>query len=170
MEKYNDLLDTLLQEETNFQFLEFTNITAYQIGSKIIEKALRENKSIVVNIQKDGELLFYTRMNGTTVNNDEWITRKNNTVHHFKHSSYYMHVYLKSINSNLEAHSLDQKDYVAEGGAFPLIIKNTGVVGTITVSGLPGDEDHKMVTSVLNEMINVEITESSDAQVGARQH
>lgn len=151
MEQYSALLKTLLQEENDFQFSEFTNHTAYQVGSRIIEKALRENKSIVVNIQRDGELLFYTKMNGNTMNNDNWVTRKNNAVLHFKHSSYYMHVYLKSINSNVEAHSLDPKDCAAEGGAFPLIIKNVGIVGTITVSGLSGDEDHKMITDVLNE-------------------
>jgi len=151
LEPYSILLKTLLQEENDLQFSEFTNSTAYEVGSRIIEKALRENKSIVVNIQKDGELLFYTKMNGATVNNDQWVTRKNNMVLHFKHSSYYMHVYLKSINSNVEAYSLDPKDCAAEGGAFPLIIKNVGVVGTITVSGLPGEEDHKMITSVLSE-------------------
>ncbi|MRH44443.1 heme-degrading domain-containing protein [Aquibacillus halophilus] len=155
MENYNAILDDLLKEETDFQFSEFTNITAYQIGSRIIEKALKENKSIVVNIQRDGEPLFYTKMNGTTTNNDEWVTRKNNVLSHFKHSSYYMHVYLKSINSNVESHSLDPKDYAAEGGAFPLIIKDTGIIGTITVSGLTGEEDHRMITSVLSEYLNV---------------
>lgn len=85
------------------------------------------------------------------MNNDSWVNRKNNAVLHFKHSSYYMHVYLKSINSNVEAHNLDPKECAAEGGAFPLIIKDQGVVGTITVSGLSGDQDHKMITDVLSE-------------------
>jgi uncharacterized protein (UPF0303 family) len=155
LEQYTALLESLLQQENDLQFSEFTNNTAFQVGSKIVEKALRENKSIVVNIQRDGELLFYTKMNNTNRGNDEWVTRKNNTALHFKHSSYYMHVYLKSISSNVEAHSLDPKDYAAEGGAFPLIIKNDGVVGTITVSGLPGEEDHAMITSVLYDYLSV---------------
>ena len=154
LEDYGVLLEALIQEETDFQFAEFTNITAYHIGNSIIEKALRENKSIVVNIQREGELLFYTKMNGTTLNHDDWVTRKNNTVLHFKHSSYYTHVYLKSINSNVEAYSLDPKDSAAEGGAIPLIIKDRGIVGTITVSGLAGEEDHKMITDVLIEFFN----------------
>lgn len=59
MESYSALLETLLQQENDFQFSEFSNHTAYQVGSRIVEKALRENKCIVVNIQRDGELLFY---------------------------------------------------------------------------------------------------------------
>jgi uncharacterized protein (UPF0303 family) len=31
---------------------------------------------------------------------------------------------------------VSEKDYATHGGAFPLIIKDVGVVGTVTVSGL----------------------------------
>lgn len=151
MESNNQLMEKLLQEEKDYQFKEFPNNTAYEIGSRIIEKSLKEGKQILVEIQKNGEQLFYTKMNGATENNDNWVRRKNNTVRHFNHSSYYMHVLLKETHSNIEAHSLDSKDYAAEGGAFPIIIKDQGIVGTITVSGLTGAEDHGMVTSILSD-------------------
>jgi uncharacterized protein (UPF0303 family) len=153
LDKYDDLLKTLLQEEAELKFSVFTNETAYRVGNRIIEKAMRENKSIVVDIRRNGELLFYSRMDGTTSHNDEWVSWKNNVVHHFGHSSYYMHVFLKSTNSTVEASGLNPNDYKAEGGAFPLLLKDEGIVGTITVSGLPGEEDHNMVTSVLREFL-----------------
>lgn len=155
MEQTDALLKSLLQEEADLQFTEFTNNTAYQVGTRIIEKAFRESKNIVVNIQKDGELLFYARMNGTNEGNDQWVNWKNNVVHHFKHSSYYMHVYLRSIGASVEAHNLDPENNKAEGGSFPLIVKNAGIAGTITVSGLSGDQDHAMITSILHEYLNV---------------
>lgn len=153
MEKYDDLLTTLLQEEADLQFSAFTNETAYKVGNSIIEKAIRENKSIVVDIRKNNELLYYSRLDGTSSNNDEWVSWKNNVVHHFGHSSYYMHVFLKSTGSTVEASGLNPNDFKAEGGAFPLFIKDEGLVGTISVSGLPGEEDHKMVTSVLKDFL-----------------
>lgn len=156
MSRYDDLLLALRTEEELLQFPEFTNATAYQVGTAIIEKAARENKFIVVDIRKNGELLFYSRMNGTNSHNDEWVTWKNNVVHHFGHSSYYMHVYLKSIGSTVEDSGLDPNEYKAEGGSFPLTVKGEGRVGTLTVSGLPGEEDHGMVVAILKEWLSSE--------------
>jgi uncharacterized protein (UPF0303 family) len=153
LDTYDDLLMTLLKEENELQFSVFTNETAYRVGNRIIEKAMRENKSIVVDIRKNNELLFYSRLDGTSSHNDEWVSWKNNVVHHFGHSSYYMHVFLKSTDSTVEASGLNPNDFKAEGGAFPLFLKDEGIVGTISVSGLPGDEDHKMVTSVLKDFL-----------------
>jgi uncharacterized protein (UPF0303 family) len=153
LDQYDALLQTLLQEEADLQFSVFTNETAYKVGNRIIEKAMRENKSIVVDIRRNGELLFYSRMDGRSSHNDEWVSWKNNIVHHFGHSSYYMHVFLKSTGSTVEASGLNPNDYKAQGGAFPLLLKDEGIVGTITVSGLPGEEDHNMVVSVLRELL-----------------
>jgi uncharacterized protein (UPF0303 family) len=153
MDSFDALLQSLLQEEADLQFSDFTNETAYRVGNKIIEKATRENKAIVVDIRRNGELLFYSRMEGTSSNNDKWVSWKNNVVQHFGHSSYYMHVFLKSTGSTVETSGLNPNDYKAEGGAFPLLVEDEGIVGTITVSGLPGEEDHNMFTSVLREFL-----------------
>ncbi|PZD96750.1 hypothetical protein DNH61_06015 [Paenibacillus sambharensis] len=150
----HQLLEQLQREEEELRFEDFTNETAYQTGTAIIDKALRENKSIVVDIRKDGELLFYSRLNGTSSGNDDWIGWKNNVTHHFGRSSYHTHVLLKSQGSTVEASGLDPATHKAEGGSFPLRLKgNDAILGTITVSGLPGDEDNGMVVSVLRELL-----------------
>jgi uncharacterized protein (UPF0303 family) len=148
----NELLATLLQQEAELQFDVFNNDIAYKVGSGILEKAIRAQKAIVADIRKNGELLFYARLGGTNAHNDEWVAWKNNVVHHYGHSSYYMHVLLKSTGSSVEAAGLNPNDYKAEGGSFPIALKGEGIIGTITVSGLTGEEDHDMVVSVLKEM------------------
>jgi uncharacterized protein (UPF0303 family) len=153
LEDYSALLEQLLQQENDMQFEAFTNHTAYQLGTRIVESALAMGKTIVVDIDRNGEQLFYCKMNDKSLSNDQWIARKRNVVHHFGHSSYYMNVLFKSRNTSIEASYLDPKDYAAEGGAFPLIIKNVGIVGTICVSGLPGADDHGTIVSAIQELL-----------------
>ncbi len=52
-----------------------------------------------------------------------------------------------------EKYLISSSDYAAHGGAFPLIIRDVGVVGTITVSGLPQQEDHELVVTTLKQFL-----------------
>ena len=52
-----------------------------------------------------------------------------------------------------EKYLIPSSDYAAHGGAFPLIIRDVGVVGTITVSGLPQQEDHELVVTTLKQFL-----------------
>ncbi|WP_336314494.1 heme-binding protein [Vibrio tubiashii] len=52
----------------------------------------------------------------------------------------------------LQAH-IDATEYCAHGGSFPVRIKHCGVVGAITVAGLPQLDDHNLVVSVLRKYL-----------------
>jgi uncharacterized protein (UPF0303 family) len=43
--------------------------------------------------------------------------------------------------------------FAAHGGAFPIRIKDVGVVGTVTVSGLPQADDHAFVTEMIGAFL-----------------
>lgn len=156
MEDYTQLLEQLLQQEKELQFSEFTNKTAYLVGAAITERALREGKLVAIDIRRNGQLLFHAKLDGTGPNNDQWIKRKINVANHFDHSSYYMHVLYKSLNTTIQENAyLDPIDYAAEGGSFPIVIKNVGSIGTISVSGLPGEDDHALIVSVLKDFLKL---------------
>jgi uncharacterized protein (UPF0303 family) len=72
-------------------------------------------------------------------------------VRRFGHSSYYMGV--SSGGSFAERFLLDEREFAAHGGAFPVIVRDVGVVGTVTVSGLPQEEDHRLVVAVLRAFL-----------------
>jgi uncharacterized protein (UPF0303 family) len=40
-------------------------------------------------------------------------------------------------------------DYASHGGSFPLAVKGAGIVGSVTVSGLPQRADHELVVEAL---------------------
>jgi uncharacterized protein (UPF0303 family) len=45
--------------------------------------------------------------------------------------------------------ALDPRDHAAHGGSFPLLVRGTGCVGAVTVSGLPQRVDHELVVEAL---------------------
>jgi len=102
----------------------------------------------------NGHQLFHYSFPGTSPDNDEWVKRKINTVTRFGHSSFYMGQYLKSLGKTIEEVFLVPESlFAAHGGCFPIILKGSGVVGTITVSGLAQEEDHQLVVDVIEEYL-----------------
>lgn len=123
---------------------------AWQIGSKLRNIASERRLPIVIDIRRFGHPLFYAAMDGTTPDNPEWVRRKGNVVARFHHSSY-----TASLNEKLkgktiyESQGLPLADYATHGGSFPIRIANAGIVGSITVSGLPMRQDHELVVEAL---------------------
>ena len=154
MSEYEGLLKELRQQEEEIQFAHFTNDIALTIGMALLQEARQRGKPVAIDITRNGQQLFHFAMAGTSADNGEWIRRKNNVVNRFGHSSYYMGISLKSAGQTMEEkYLIPSSDYAAHGGAFPLIIRDVGVVGTITVSGLPQQEDHELVVTTLKQFL-----------------
>jgi uncharacterized protein (UPF0303 family) len=154
MNEYEALLQDLRQQEQELQFTSFSNDTALAVGMALLEEARKRDKSVTIDITRSGQQLFHFAMAGTAIDNGEWIKRKNRVVQRFGHSSYYVGISLKNAGQTItEKYLLPESEYAAHGGAFPLIIKNVGVVGTITVSGLPQQEDHELVVTTLKRFL-----------------
>jgi len=150
----DDMLKQLLQEEQELQFTKFNEETAWQIGSQLVERARREGLPITIDITRKDHQLFHASLRGTSADNDEWIKRKVRLVYRFGHSSFYMGQLLKSKGKRIEeAYLVSESDYAPHGGCFPVIIKDTGMIGTITVSGLTQEDDHKLVVQAVRDCL-----------------
>jgi uncharacterized protein (UPF0303 family) len=154
MSDHPDPLAALLAEEDELQFGAFTNDTAWELGQAIVAAAREHRLAVTVDIRRGDQQLFHCALPGTAADNDAWIERKNRVVRRFGHSSLYMgRSYELHGTSIAEKHLLDPALYAPHGGAFPVIVRDVGVVGTVTVSGLPQEEDHRLVVSVLREFL-----------------
>jgi uncharacterized protein (UPF0303 family) len=154
MGEYDDLLVILREQEAEIQFTEFSNETALEVGLALLEAARATGKAVTIDITRSGQQLFHYAMSGTSVDNDEWVKRKSNTVLRFGHSSYSMGISLKNADQTIkQKYLLSESEYAAHGGSFPLLIRNVGIVGTITVSGLPQAEDHELVVTTLRAFL-----------------
>lgn len=156
MGQYTELLETLLEQEKTLQFSEFNSNTALELGLLLINKAKQGNKKVAIDINLNGHQLFHYAFEGTSPDNGEWIKRKSKVVNRFHMSSYRMGIKLKDDGNTIEGkYLIDPREYAPHGGSFPIIIKNVGYVGTITVSGLPQEEDHKMVVEGIKEYLGI---------------
>ena len=154
MNEYEAMLNELQQQEEELQFTSFTGDTALALGMALLQEAKKQGKAVAIDITRNGLQLFHVAMEGTSVDNGEWIKRKNRVVNRFGRSSYFIGISLLSAGKTMEEkYLLPSHEYAAHGGAFPLIIKNVGVVGTITVSGLPQQEDHKLVVTTITRYL-----------------
>ncbi|MDX1524088.1 MAG: heme-degrading domain-containing protein [Anaerolineae bacterium] len=146
----DDILNDLLQQEQELQFTSFNEDTAWEIGNLLVDKAIKDNLPITIDITRGGHQLFHASRPGTSADNDEWVKRKVRLVYRFGHSSFYIGRLLKSQGKSIEEKFLvPEGEYAPHGGCFPVIVTGTGLVGTITVSGLAQEDDHNLVVEVL---------------------
>ena len=146
-------LERVSLQERELQFATFNEQTAWQLGSRLRAIAEERGLSIVVDVRRFGQPLFYTALKATTPDNVEWVKRKSNVVARYHRSSYGVGLTMKSKNDSLEARGLPISEYASHGGSFPLAVHGAGIFGSVTVSGLPQRADHELVVEVLCELL-----------------
>jgi uncharacterized protein (UPF0303 family) len=144
----------LLAQEDELQFRRFDHDAAWALGQALVAAAREGGLAVAVDIRHGEQQLFHAALAGTAADNDAWIERKNRVVRRFGHSSFYVGTMLGLEGSSIEEKFLlDRTLYAAHGGAFPVIVRHAGMVGTVTVSGLPQAEDHRLVVAVLRDYL-----------------
>jgi uncharacterized protein (UPF0303 family) len=153
----NDKLKKLLLEEEELQFTKFNADVAWQLGSELATRAKLNNLPITADITQGDHQLFHFSRPGTSADNDEWVKRKTRLVYRFGHSSLYMGELLRSKGRSIEeAYMISESHYAPHGGCFPILIKGSGMIGTITVSGLAQEDDHQLVVDIVREYLKRE--------------
>jgi uncharacterized protein (UPF0303 family) len=150
----HDALTALQAEEDELQFAAFTNDTAWALGCRLVRTARDRGLAVTVDIRRGDQQLFHCALPGTAADNDAWIERKNRVVRRFGHSSFHVGTSLRADGVTIaERFLLDERDYAPHGGAFPVIVRDVGAVGTVAVSGLPQEDDHRLVVEVLRAFL-----------------
>jgi uncharacterized protein (UPF0303 family) len=123
---------------------------AWELGARLRSLAVERGLGVAIDVRRFGQPLFYAALEGTSPDNAEWVRRKSNVVARFHRSSYAVGLKLALKNETLlERQGLPVSDYATHGGSFPLAVAGTGVVGSVTVSGLAQRDDHELVVEAL---------------------
>ncbi len=152
-------LERVALQERELQLTRMDEQMAWEIGSRLRTMAEERGLSIVVDVRRFGQPLFYTALKGTTPDNVSWVHRKSNVVARFHRSSYGVGLTMKMKNDSLEARGLPINEYASHGGSFPLAVKGAWIVGSVTVSGLPQRADHELVVEALCGIIGRDYAE-----------
>lgn len=154
----NEQMKELLKLEEELQFEKFSSEDALKLGLIFIDIAKQLNQGgIGIKIERNRHVLFTHLMDGTMVENAYWYDRKKNVVDRYNHSSLYVEEMYKNMGTTFEQSSLlDPSEFQAVGGSFPLIIKNVGVVGSITVCGLTGELDHQICVDGIKSFLSAQ--------------
>jgi uncharacterized protein (UPF0303 family) len=130
---------------------------AWELGVRLRTMAEERGLAVAIDVRRFGQPLFYAALEGTTADNVEWVRRKSNVVARFHRSSYAVGLKLKAKNESLaEQQGLQLADYAAHGGSFPLAVEGAGVVGSVTVSGLPQRADHELVVEAFCGLLGLD--------------
>ncbi len=129
---------------------EFDNRIGLDMGLAIVNLAKERNQNIAVQVDRLNHAIFLFVDDNLPADKHNWIRRKANVAKHFEESSLSVKYDLQKGNMTLSGtFALDEKKYLAKGGAIPIFVKNAGMIGVITVSGLHDVEDHKIIIDAL---------------------
>jgi uncharacterized protein (UPF0303 family) len=147
---WNEDLEQIALQEHELVLENLDTETAWDLGLRLRTLAKERGLGVVIDVRRFGQPLFYAALEGTTPDNVEWVRRKSNVVARFHCSSYAIGLKEKIKNETLfQSQGLPVADYATHGGSFPLTVTGAGVVGSVTVSGLPQRADHELVVEAL---------------------
>lgn len=144
-----------MQEEI-LQFSSFTNADAWELGAMVVMEAKRIGVPAIVRIRlNNGMTVFQYAMDGTTLYNEQWLTRKENTVRVTEQSSLRLYMSLRENQDSLEERFLDPREYAACGGGFPIRVEEAGVIGSIAISGMDHVSDHDILVKCISKFLHI---------------
>lgn len=147
----------LTMQEEILQFSHFTNEDAWELGRLMVSEAARNHLPVAISIRlNNGYTVFQYGFSGTNYNDEQWMRRKQNTVRTMEMSSLRLFMILKKNSETLSDHGLNDSDYVARGGGFPIRVAGAGAIGSVAVSGLDHMADHEFASACISQYLRID--------------
>ena len=140
------------KEERALALQRFNSEDAWWLGNYLRDKAIDAKAPIAIEISRSGTRVFSFLLPGATRDNLCWISRKVAMVMRFERSSYALAMAFQADAAAFSRSGLDLINYIDAGGAAPIRLAGGIVIGSVAVSGLPQEEDHKMVIDALSAL------------------
>ncbi len=144
----------ILTQEQRLHWVRFDNALAWQLGCTLKAAAEQRQAAVAIEVWGFGQVIFAYAMPGTSTDNLDWVRRKRQTVLRFGHSSLYVGQYNREKSREFERlPQISPLDYAGHGGSVPIKLSGGGLIGAVTLSGLPQVEDHNLVCAAMLRVI-----------------
>ncbi len=151
-------LDCIDEQLRRLRFAAFDEDTAWTLGCDLRNRAIELGVAVTIEVRLGGATVFLHAMRGTSPANADWARRKRNTVEMLHRPSYAVGLEAERDGRSVLAQmGMDDRDVASHGGGFPIIVDGVGVVGVVTVSGLPQRKDHELVVEALAELCGADL-------------
>lgn len=153
-----DDIKLVAEHERLLVFERFDETTALEIGESIRKAAAADGAALVIGIRFWNRVLYHYAMPGTGPSQADWVQRKSGCVERFHMASYAMTLRQQRDGRGFAIDdNIDFTRIAAHGGSFPIRVQGVaGVLGAITVSGVPGRRDHGYVTRAIAEHLGID--------------
>lgn len=136
-------IDDLAAEFARLSLPRFDEATALRLGAILME--LSRGKPVVISIRNAHRTFFHAALPGSQAENDLWARRKGNLALFTGRPSMLSTLQFALKGRSLAEAGLSEADHALSGGSVPVVVRHVGLVAVATVSGLPQEEDHKLV-------------------------
>ncbi|MFI8963792.1 heme-degrading domain-containing protein [Streptomyces sp. NPDC053493] len=154
-EKPAEEVAELEAQEARLVLPRFTYEDAWTLGTILAGLARERRAPVAIDVRRGAQQLFHCALPGSSADNDAWIDRKRRVVERYGASSFLVGARFRAKGTTFEASSrLDPDRFAAHGGSFPITVEGAGVIGSVTVSGLPQAEDHALVVLGLERLLS----------------
>ncbi|MFJ8308424.1 MULTISPECIES: heme-degrading domain-containing protein [unclassified Streptomyces] len=142
-------------EQQRLTLRQFTYEDAWELGMLLRSLAVEREAPVVIDVRHGARQVFRCALPGSSADNDAWIDRKRRVAERYAAPSFLVGARFRAKGTTFEESSrLDPNTFAAHGGSYPVTVEGVGVVGTVTVSGLPQAEDHALVTQALARLMD----------------
>jgi uncharacterized protein (UPF0303 family) len=145
----SDHLAHIDAEERHAALRRFDNDDAWWLASRLRDIGLERQAPLAIDIRRAGCRLINLVLAGATADSLAWTDRKIAVTMRFERSSYAVGLMLKKREGLFEAFGLDRATHAVSGGAVPIRLDGTGVIGAVAISGLSQEDDHRLAVEGL---------------------
>lgn len=148
------MLQQIAQDEQDVVMTSFNAENAWELGCLMVQRAKEQGVKLTISIDVNGQKLFYYAFDGTHLNNESAVARKSRVAHVFRCCSMRVFLELQASGGSIADRGRDPKDHLAMGGAVPIRLKDSGMIGTVCVSGLTHPDDHRFVIDAMKAYLD----------------